>query len=195
MSDLLNVQATTREDIGKGASRRLRHEKNVPAVVYGAGKEAVSLTLELKEVMKHVNFEKFFSSILTLTIDGKGEGEKVVIRDLQRPPFRDEVMHMDFQRVAATKPLTMRIPVHFEGEAVSPGALAGGGFRHILNEIELRGLAKNMPEFVKVDLSKMDVSDTVMLSDLDLPKGIDSVMLARGESHNSAVVICSATKK
>ncbi len=195
MSDLLSVQATTREDLGKGSSRRLRLTKMVPAVVYGAGKDAVSLTLELKEVMKHVNFEKFFSSILTLTVDGKGKGEKVIIRDLQRHPFRDEVMHMDFQRVAATKALIMRIPVHFINADKAPGTASGGSFRHIQNEIAVRGLAKNMPEFIEVDLAAMEVTGSVMLSDLVLPKGITSVMLARGESHNSAVVICSATSK
>ena len=194
MSDLLNVQATTRVDLGKGSSRRLRHTKMVPAVVYGANKDAVSLTLELKEVMKHVNFEKFFSSILTLTVDGKGKGEKVIVRDLQRHPYRDEVIHMDFQRVAATKPLIMHIPVHFINQEKSPGAKAGGAFRHILNEIEVKGLAKNMPEFIEVDLAAIDVTESIMLSDLKLPKGITSVMLARGDSHDSAVVTCAKGK-
>ncbi len=193
MSDFLTVEAASRSDMGKGASRRLRRENKIPGILYGAGKDAVNLELVHSEMLKHLAHEEFFSSILTLNLDGKSE--RVILRDLQRHPFRPEVLHMDFQRVDENRPLTIHVPIHFANQAKSPGAKAGGGFRHVMIDIEVKCLPKDIPEHITVDLGAMEVGDTLMLSDIELPENVSSVVLSRGMSHNAAVVVCTKSKK
>ena len=188
------LNAEARSDLGKGASRRLRRNANlVPAVVYGGDKAPQSISLLAKDFAKALENEATFSSVISLTIDGKAED--VVIKALQRHPAKGFVLHADFQRVVASQKLTAHVPLHFINEATSVGVKQGGGeVSHTISEVEVSCLPKDLPEFIEVDLAKVEVGQTVHLSDLKLPKGIELVALAHGNDlavaniHASRVV-------
>jgi large subunit ribosomal protein L25 len=185
MSSELN--ASLREDKGKGASRRLRHANTLPGIVYGGGKDPVSITLQQKDVQYKLPDESFYSQVLSLNIEGKAED--VLIRDIQHHPYKMEVMHMDFIRVDAKKVVHIFSQLHFIGEEDSPGVKNEDGvINHVMTEVELECLPKNIPEFIEVDLSEMHVGDVVHLSDLKLPKGVEVLALKQGEEHDTAVV-------
>ena len=184
----ITLNATTREDMGKGASRRLRHAKKLPAIVYGGeGKEPVSITLQQKDVQHKLPDEHFYSQVLSLVIDGAAED--VLLRDIQHHPYKQEVMHMDFIRIDANHAVHVHTPLHFIGEEGSPGIKQEGGVvSHMMMEVELECLPKNIPEFIEVDLSGMHVGDIVHLSDLKLPEGVEVLALKHGEEYDAAVV-------
>jgi len=183
----LELNATLREDKGKGASRRLRHAKILPAIVYGSGKDSVSITLQQKDVQYRLPDESFYSQVLSLNIEGKAED--VLIRDIQHHPYKMEVMHMDFIRVDAKKVVHVFSQLHFIGEDDAPGIKTEDGVvNHVVTEVELECLPKNIPEFIEVDLSEMHIGDVVHLSDLKLPKGVEVLALKQGEEHDTAVV-------
>jgi large subunit ribosomal protein L25 len=185
MAKSFELNAEARANVGKGASRRLRRAASIPAIVYGAGKPPQSITLNHEQVRLAAAHEAFFSHILTLK---KGDGdEQVVLRDMQRHPARPIIMHMDFQRVSATEKLHMRVPLHFLNEATAPGIKTGGGvLSHHLIEVEVACLPKDLPEFIAVDLGKMELGDVLHLSDVAAPSGVDFLELAHGS--NPAVV-------
>ena len=183
----LELSATLREDQGKGASRRLRHAKSLPAIVYGSGKDPVSITLLQKDVQHKLPDESFYSQVLSLKIEGKAED--VLIRDIQHHPYKMEVMHMDFIRVDAKKVVHVFSQLHYIGEEESPGVKTEDGvINHVMTEVELECLPKNIPEFIEIDLSEMHVGDVVHLSDLKLPEGVEVLALKQGEEHDTAVV-------
>ena len=183
----LELNATLREDKGKGASRRLRHANTVPAIVYGSSKDPVSITLQQKDVQYNLPDESFYSQVLSLNIEGKAED--VLIRDIQHHPYKMDVMHMDFIRVDAKKVVHVFSQLHFIGEDVSPGIKTEDGvINHVMTEVELECLPKNIPEFIEVDLSEMHVGDIIHLSDLKLSKGVEVLALKQGEEHDTAVV-------
>jgi len=183
----LELNATLREVKGKGASRRLRHAKTLPAIVYGSGKDPVSITLLQKDVQYRLPDEHFYSQVLSLNIEGKAED--VLVRDIQHHPYKMEVMHMDFIRVDAKKVVHVFSQLHFVGEDVSPGIKSEDGvINHVITEVELECLPKNIPEFIEIDLSEMHVGDVVHLSDLKLPEGVEVLALKHGEEHDTAVV-------
>ena len=191
MSLVLN--ATKRDDMGKGASRRLRHAKKLPAVVYGGTREAVSITLEQKDVQHELPSEDFYSQVLSLNIDGSKED--VLLRDIQHLPYKQEVLHMDFIRVDAKQVVHVHTPLHFVGEENSPGIKQEGGVvSHIVNEVEMECLPKNIPQFIEVDLSEMHVGDIIHLTDLNLPEGVEVLALKQGEEHDTAVCSMHARK-
>ncbi|MCK4676277.1 MAG: 50S ribosomal protein L25/general stress protein Ctc [Gammaproteobacteria bacterium] len=176
-----------REDQGKGASRRLRHANVLPAIVYGAGKGPVSITLQQKDIQHKLPDESFYSQVLSLNIEGKAED--VLIRDIQHHPYKMEVMHMDFIRIDAKKVVHVFSQLHFSGEDVAPGAKTEDGVvNHIITEVEVECLPKDIPEFIAVDLSEMHVGDIIHLSDLKLPEGVEILALKQGEEHDTAVV-------
>ncbi|MEW6445026.1 MAG: 50S ribosomal protein L25/general stress protein Ctc [Pseudomonadota bacterium] len=187
MSVSFTVKATRRDDLGKGASRRLRHEGKVPAVLYGGDAEPVSLTLAHHELWHQLESEAFYSHILDIDIDGKVE--KAILRDLQRHPYKALVMHADFQRVSATDMLHVKVPLHFVNEASSVGVKKGGAVSHLATEIEVTCLPGNLPEFIEVDLAKLDVDHTLHLSDLALPAGVSALELAAHGNDLGIVVI------
>lgn len=179
MKDSFVVVAESRADRGKGASRRLRHQGKVPAIVYGGKSGPASLTVSLNEMGKHLQVEAFYSHLLTLNIDGKSE--QVVLKDLQRHPVTGYAMHVDFQRVEADKLLRMQVPLHFKGGDVAPGVKIGGGVvEHILNQVEVECLPKDLPEFIAVDLSAMEVGQSIHLSQLNLGEGVVLQQLKHG---------------
>lgn len=186
MNHVYEIEAQQRSDVGRGASRRLRHANKVPAIVYGADIAAVSLTLEHKEVMKHLEHESFYSHILSLKIDGKKQD--VVLKDVQRHPFKARILHMDFLRVKANEPITLHVPLHFINEADSPAARDGGVFTHVMTNVEVKCLPRDLPEFIEVDVSGLAIDEAIHLSQLKLPNGVTIPELDLGESHDRSVV-------
>ena len=182
----LELNATLRDDMGKGASRRLRHANLLPAIVYGTGKDPVSITLLQKDIQHKLPNEDFYSQVLSLNIEGKAED--VLLRDIQHHPYKQEVMHMDFIRIDAKKVVHVHSQLHFVGEDKSPGVKTEDGvINHVIVEVELECLPKNIPQFIEVDLSEMHVGDIVHLSDLKLPSGVEILALKQGEEHDTAV--------
>ena len=189
----LELNATLRDDQGKGASRRLRHAKQLPAIVYGGAKDPVSITLLQKDVQHKLPDESFYSQVLSLNIDGKRED--VLLRDIQHHPYKIDVLHMDFIRVDAKKVVHVHSQLHFVGEDVSPGVKTEDGVvSHVLIEVELECLPKNIPEFIEVDLSDMHVGDVIHLSDLKMPEGVEILALKHGEDNDSVVASMHARK-
>ena len=174
------LNADVRSDLGKGASRRLRrNESLVPAVIYGGEKPAQSLSLLAKDLAKLLENEAAFSHVLSL--DVAGTKESVVIKALQRHPAKGFVLHADFQRVVAGQKLTAHVPLHFINEATAVGVKQQGGeISHTINEVEVSCLPKDLPEFIEVDMAAVEVGQTVHMSDLKLPKGVELVALAHG---------------
>lgn len=180
------INATSRKDTGKGASRRLRREGNIPAVVYGGGADAVSLTLSEREVNKASMEEAFFSSIVELVIDG--EKTQAVIMDLQRHQYKPVITHMDFERVNADTIVDKKIPLHFVNEDKCTGVKdAGGAISHNITELEIKCPAGKLPEFIEVDMAAVEVGQVVHISDIVLPEGAISVELQHGASHDQPV--------
>ena len=190
MTDLFTLDAELRTDLGKGASRRLRHANKVPAILYGEGQEPVSLTLEHKNVFRAQQEEAFYSHVLTLNIAGKPV--ECLIKDMQRHPFKQVVMHMDFLRIDAKHALHANVPVHFINEENL--TKSGAAIAHHVTEIAVSCLPKDLPEFIEVDLADLEIGQTIHLSDVSLPKGVTSDELAKGESHDQAVVTANAAK-
>jgi large subunit ribosomal protein L25 len=188
MSDTTSIIAEIREDVGKGASRRLRREGKIPAVVYGGHKEPVTLSLQQVEMLHATDNESFFSSILEIKV-GKNRTQQVVVRDLHRHPFKPVIMHIDFMRVSAEEVIKISVPIHFVGEDESPAGKASGVvIQHQLTEIEITALPKDIPEFLSVDLSDMDSGDAVMLSSVELPEGVSVPTLElQGEDNDTPV--------
>ena len=185
--ETFKIEASVRDDLGKGASRRLRREGNIPAIVYGGKKPPVSLTINHNELLKHLDHEAFFSHILELNVDG--ETDEVVLRDLHRHPYKNTVvLHADFQRITRGQKMRMHVPLHFENREESKGAKAGGVISVIHNEIEIECLPRQLPEYLTIDLADLDVNEAVHLSEIKLPEGISIPELALGEEHDVAVV-------
>lgn len=186
------LDATLRTDSGKGASRRLRREAAlVPAIVYGGRKNPQSISLVYKELIKHLENEAFYSHIIELNIEGKTES--VVLKDLQRHPAKVDIYHADFLRVSKTKKFRSKAPLHFINEDTSIGVKGQGGVvSHSLTEIEISCLPGDLPEYIEVDLANVEVGQIVHLSDIALPKGVESVALAHGSDHD--LPVASITK-
>lgn len=178
MAISFELEAQVRQDKGKGASRRLRRAEQVPAILYGASKEATSLVLDHNKVSAALQNEAFYTHILTLKIDNKPE--KVILKDLQRHPYKPHILHLDFLRINANEKLKMHVPLHFIDADKAPGVKAGGLVSHLISDIEISCLPANLPEFIEVDLSGMALNQLLHLSELKLPKGVETVALSHG---------------
>ena len=176
------LEAETRTVQGKGASRRLRRlENKVPAVLYGGEKEPQNLHLLHNKVVKALETESIYSSVFDLTVDGKVE--HVILKDLQRHPYKPIILHMDLQRVSAKDILIKMIPLHFVNEQTAMGVKAGGMINHTMNQVEIRCQARYLPEFIEVDLANLDLNGVVHLSDLKLPKNVALVEDPKDHDH------------
>jgi large subunit ribosomal protein L25 len=182
------LEAKARTDTGKGASRRLRRLANeIPAIIYGAGKKPASITLRHDDIMHAVENEAFFSHILEINVEGSKES--VIIKDLQRHPAKPVIMHADFLRVKADQELHVNIPLHFINEETCVGVkLEGGQISHLMNELEITCLPKNIPEYIEVDMLELHIGDSIHIADLALPEGVSSVSLSHGEEGNLGIV-------
>ena len=194
MSTEFTLHAKGREDTGKGASRRLRRlAGEVPAIVYGGKKAPAQISLAHKDVSKALENEAFYSHIISLDVDGKSED--VIIKDIQRHPAKALVMHMDFFRVSKTTKLQTRAPLHFINEDECVGVKLGGGLiAHSMTDIEISCLPKDLPEYIEVDMTEVELGATVHLSDIKLPKGVESVALSHGEDHDLPVAAVNKPK-
>ena len=182
------LNATVREVKGKGASRRLRRlEALTPAIVYGGEKAPENVTLPLKDLNKAFEDEGFFSHIVTLNIGANKE--TVLIKDVQRHPFKPVVLHVDFQRVTNDTIIKQHIPLHFINEEACKGVkLQGGKATHVMSDVVVICAAGNLPEFIEVDLIDAEVGTQIHLSDLKLPKGVEILALTHGPDHDASVV-------
>ena len=188
------IDVERRGDEGKGASRRLRHAGKIPAIVYGGELKPVSIQLDHEPVWLASQNEWFYSSILDLSL--AGDIQKVLLRDIQRHPYKQLIMHLDFQRVSADQTLRASVPLHFLNEDKSPaGKTAGVLVLHELNEVEVSCLPKDLPEFIEIDLSNLAVGDIIHLSELKLPAGVEIPELKLGKEHDVAVVIAKHGKE
>ena len=187
----IEINAVKRDVKGTGASRRLRRAGNVPGVVYGGGKDAVTIELNHKELFLQFRHEAFHASILDLNLDGKKES--VLLRDYQMHPVRNTIQHIDFQRVSTTEKIHVKVPFHFINADVAPGVKLGGGIvAHIATEADVSCLAKDLPEFIEVDLANLEMGHSVHLSQIKLPKGVEFVQLAHG--NDAAVAAIAKTR-
>jgi len=186
MAISFELNAEPRSDMGKGASRRLRRAGKVPAIIYGGNKDPEALTLSHNEVLRNLENEAFYSHILT--VKSGGNETQAILRDLQRHPSKAVIMHMDLQRVSATETLRTSVPVHIVGEDVSPGVKASGLVSHDLTEIEVECFPQDLPEYIEVDISSLEVGESIHLSALKVPDGVKLTELERGEDHDASVV-------
>lgn len=172
----MKVEATSRTLQGTGASRRLRRAEKVPGIVYGGTEKPVSIELDHNGLFHAMRKESFHASVLDLEIDGKSAGQ-VLLRDFQMHPFRQIVMHVDFQRVDPTKALHKKVPLHFRNQEFSPAVKTSAAIiSHIRAELDIRCLPKDLPEFIEVDLSELKGGETLHVSQLALPVGVEAVL-------------------
>ncbi len=186
MKDNFDLIAEFREDEGKGASRRLRHKGKVPAIIYGAGRPPRSLTFDQNKVLKRLENESFYSSILNIKVGEKSQ--PAILKDLQRHPAKHIIIHMDFQRIVEDEEIKMNIPLHFLGEELSPGVKEGGSVSKLINDVEISCLPKNLPEYLEVDVSKLELDEMLHLSDIKLPEGVEIIGLVAGDENDQGIV-------
>ncbi len=194
MSTDFTLHAKGREDTGKGASRRLRRlAGEIPAIVYGGKKKPAQIALIHKDVMKALDNEAFYSHIIELDIDGKSED--VIVKDVQRHPAKAVVLHMDFLRVSKNTKLQTKVPLHFINEDTCVGVKLGGGLiAHSMTELEILCLPKDLPEYLEVDMEAVEIGQTLHISDIKLPKGVESVALSHGEDHDLPIAAVNKPK-
>ncbi len=187
MSDAFELTAEVREDTGKGASRRLRRlSDQIPAILYGGDVPPTPLSMIRKDLEHALENEAFYSHILTLHVGGKKE--KAILKDLQRHPAKDRVMHADFLRVSDDVAIKINVPLHFVNEEEAPGVTQDKGVvQHAITEIEVMCLPGDMPEYIEVDLTGMNIGDTIHLTELKLPKGVEPTALTHGDEQDLMV--------
>ncbi len=181
----IEVTAFPRTNEGKGASRRLRATGRVPGVIYGGGKDAQSLEFDHKALLRHLKLEAFHSSILDMTVGGNKD--RVLLRDFQMHPWKEQVQHVDFLRIDPKKKVHMAVPLHFMNAEIAPGVKLGKGVvQHIMNELEVQCLPDDLPEYIEVDLKDLELDDSIHVTDLQLPKGVETS--AKLKADNPSIV-------
>ena len=188
------LKAEPRNELGKSASRRLRRSGRIPGTVYGANKEPQSISLVHDEVLHQLDHEAFYSSVLTINVSA--DSERVVVKDLQRHPYKPEILHIDFLRIDEKQKITMRVPIHFLNEQQCVGVKSGGGVvSRIMTGLEISCLPAALPEYIDVDLANVNVGEAVHLSDIVLPEGVEIYALQHGgDSSSSAVASVNVPK-
>jgi len=188
------LNAKVRNDIGKGASRRLRRLDNqVPAIIYGLGETPESISLAANQLSHALDNEAFYSHIIELSVDNKSQN--VILKDIQRHPAKAEILHIDFLRVDMNQKLTIRAPLHFLNEEECVGVkMEGGQISHTMNDLEIECLPSDLPEYIEVDMAEITLGQTLHISDIILPKGVASVALTHGEDHDLPVAAVVKSK-
>ena len=189
------LDATVRTETGRQASRSLRRNEKVPAILYGANTPAQNLTLAHKDIVRSLNHESFFSQIITLTI--KGKKHQVILKDLHRHPYKPKILHVDFLRISAKEKINVNVPLHFINENIAPGIKQGGGMlSRLMIDVEIQCLPADLPEFIEVDLSALELGHSLHLSELQLPKKVELVAFMHGdkEDHDLPVVSITSAK-
>lgn len=186
MSKTIELNAERRTDVGKGASRRLRRLDNlVPAIIYGAKKDPVNITFQANVLRKVMEHESFYTSVLHVHLDK--EVETVLVKAIQRHPYKSQILHMDLLRVSVNDVITKQVPLHFVNAEKSNGVKSGGLVSHILGEVEVECKVKDLPEFIEVDLSGLEIDQILHMSDLKLPKHVTLTSDITDELHNLPV--------
>jgi large subunit ribosomal protein L25 len=187
MSEDFDLIAETREDQGTGASRRLRRKGKVPAIIYGAGRPARQLAFDHNKVIKQLESESFYSSVLNIKVGEKSQA--AIVKDIQRHPAKNWIMHMDFQRIVEDEKIRMNVPIHYLGEEEALGVREGGGsVARLKTDVEISCLPRDLPEYFEVDISHLGLDEMLHLSDIKLPEGVEMPELALGEGHDQAIV-------
>jgi large subunit ribosomal protein L25 len=192
MSNVFEFVAESRKQSGKNAARGVRRQGNVPAVIYGGHGEPQMLVLSHNDVVKHLAHEAVYSHVLDVTIDGKKE--KAILKGVQRHPAKAQVLHLDFMRVSMSESLKVHVPLHFINEDTSVGGKKGGVATHSMVDVEVSCLPAALPEYIEVNLASLDIGESVHLSDLILPAGVEIIALAQGPEHDLPVVSMMASK-
>jgi len=192
MSNVFEFVAESRGQSGKSAAKRARRKGNVPAVIYGGHGEPQMLFLNHNEVIKHLAHEAVYSHVLDISVDGKAE--KAVLKGVQRHPAKFQVLHMDFLRVTMSEALKVHVPLHFINEQTSIGGKKGGIVAHAMIDVEVSCLPTALPDYIEVDLAGLDIGESIHLSDIVLPAGIEIVALAQGPEHDHPVASMMASK-
>jgi large subunit ribosomal protein L25 len=187
MAEKFDLIADYREDQGKGASRRLRHQGKVPAIIYGAGRPPRSLSFDHNKVLKQLESESFYSSVLNIKVGDKSQA--AILKDLQRHPAKHQIMHIDLQRIVDDVEIKMNVPLHFLNEEVAVGVKDGGGkVAHLRTDVEVVCLPKNLPEYLEIDIAELELDAMLHLSDLKLPEGVEIPELGQGPEHDHPIV-------
>ncbi|MGB5580393.1 MAG: 50S ribosomal protein L25/general stress protein Ctc, partial [Woeseia sp.] len=194
MSQDFDLIAEFRQDQGKGASRRLRLQGKVPAIIYGGGREPRSLSFDHNKLLRQMDNEAFYSSILNVKVGDNSQA--AIVKDVQRHPAKRQVLHIDLQRILEDEEIRMNIPLHFLGEEKAPGIKAGGSVARLMSEVEITCLPRNLPEYLEVDISRMELDDMLHLSDLKVPEGVEIVELSHGDEndHDQPIVAIHVIK-
>jgi large subunit ribosomal protein L25 len=184
----IEIKAEPRSLQGTGASRRLRRESKVPGILYGAGKDAQPIQLDHKELYFKLKLEAFHASVLDMEVGA--EKAQVLLRDYQMHPFKDLILHADFQRVDPNRKIHMRVPLHFVNAEISPGVkVAGGAVQHIVNDLDITCLPKDLPGFIEIDLATLQAGHSLHVSGVKLPPGVESTALSKGDDITIATVV------
>lgn len=192
MSNVFEFVAKSRGQSGKGVARRVRRQGDVPAVIYGGHKEPQMLVLNHNDVIKHLEHEAVYSHVLDITVDG--QTEKAILKGVQRNPAKFQIMHLDFLRVLMSEVVRVHVPLHFVNENTSIGGKKGGISAHSMVDVEVSCLPSRLPEYIEVDLAKLDIGESIHLSDIVLPAGVEIVALAQGPEHDLPVVSMMGSK-
>lgn len=186
MAEEIDLIAEFREDTGKGSSRRLRRAGKVPAIIYGAGREPRKLMFNHNDLLKAVEDEAFFSSILTVKVGSNVR--QSILKDIQVHPAKRQIMHLDLQRVVEDEEIRMTVPLHYLNEEKAPGIKAGGAISKLISEVEVICLPRYLPEYIEVDISALELDDLLHLTDIKLPEGVQLTALAHEPPHDEAIV-------
>ena len=193
MSEQVNLNATNRDTEGKSSNRQLRRSGSVPAVIYGGEKDPIRISILEKDIAKAAEMPGFATQILNINISG--EEQNVILKELQRHPATQKVLHADLQRVDPDTKISISVPVRFLNEDNCVGVkMRGGAISRLINDIDITCLASNLPEYLEVDVAELDVGDSIFLSALNLPEGVEIPALALGEDRDQAVVSISEAK-
>jgi large subunit ribosomal protein L25 len=192
MPNVFEFIAESRGQSGKGAAKRVRRQGKVPAIIYGGRKEPQMLALNHNDVIKHLDHEAVYSHVLDVNVNGIAE--KAILKNIQRNPAKIQIMHMDFLRVNMSEALKVHVPLHFINETSSIGGKKGGIAAHSLVDVEVFCLPAALPEYLEIDLSNLDIGESVHLSDIVLPPGVEIVVLAQGPEYDLPVVSMMSSK-
>lgn len=194
MAEKYDLIAELRVDQGKGASRRLRRQGKVPAIIYGAGRPPRNLSFDHNKVVKELENEAFYSSILNIKVGDKSQA--AVVKDIQRHPAKRQILHMDFQRIVEDEKIRMNVPLHFLNADVAIGVKQeGGSVSHLMTDVEVSCLPKDLPEYLEVDVAELGLNDMLHMSDIKLPDGVEIPALAQGEEQDNAIVSINLIKE
>ena len=194
MAEDFDLIAEFRDDMGKGASRRLRREGKVPAILYGGGRPPRNLAFDHNRVIQQLENESFYSSVLNVKVGDKEQA--VILKDLQRHPARRQILHMDLQRILEDEEIRMNVPIHFVNEDKAPGVKVGvGKVSHLITDVEVVCLPRYLPEYLEIDIGDLELDEMRYISDIPVPEGVEIPALAQGEEANQPIVSIHVIKE